>query len=234
MFMQHHTYIYWRNYKDARRKTSLTIFTSHFIARVRKGCVGLYCERELEIEHNCNILTPHSRCVFLVLLMLNRRPRGSLCWVICYILSATSQVPKLHRGSRGPPRPGVAFPTTSLSNWPGTLTQRPPTQLARRTQLCYIIVRRPLDLWNRMFNRHQAEITVMQFRGHSFPVHQSMSVPWELFSSSHFISQFPPTRFLLITAIRMCHFLLVHHLGMAFLAMSKGQNTIQQASADRF
>ena len=29
-----------------------------------------------------------------------------------------------------------------------------------------------------MFNRHQAEITVMQFRGHSLPVHQSMSVPW--------------------------------------------------------
>ena len=31
------------------------------------------------------------------------------------------------------------------------------------------------------------------------------------FSSSHFISQFPPTRFPLITAIRMCHFFLVHH-----------------------
>ena len=29
------------------------------------------------------------------------------------ILSATSLVPKLHWGSRGPPRPGVAFPTTS-------------------------------------------------------------------------------------------------------------------------
>ena len=98
------------------------------------------------------------------------------------------------------------------------------SQLARRTQLSYIIVRRPLDLWNRMFNRHQAEITVMQFRGYSLPVHQSMSVPWKIFMSSHFISQFPPTRFLLITAIRMCHLLPVHHLGMAFLAGSKGQN----------
>ena len=47
-------------YAERRRKTSLTIFTSHFIARVRKGCVGFYCERELEIEHNCNILTAHS------------------------------------------------------------------------------------------------------------------------------------------------------------------------------
>ena len=43
------------------------------------------------------------------------------------------------------------------------------------TQLNYIIIQRPhdrlLDLWNRMFNRHQAEITVMQFRGYSLPVH---------------------------------------------------------------
>ena len=34
------------------------IFTSHFIARVRKCCVGFYCERELKTEHNWNILTP--------------------------------------------------------------------------------------------------------------------------------------------------------------------------------
>ena len=85
--------------------------------------------------------------------------------------------------------------------------------------LSFIIVQRPLDfpldLWNRMFDRHQAEITVMQFTGHSLPVRQSMSVPWEFFNSSHFISQFPRTRFPLITAIRMCHFLPVHHLGMA-------------------
>ena len=51
--------------------------------------------------------------------------------------------------------------------------------------LRYIIIQRPhdrpLDLWNRMFNRHQAEITVIQFTGHSLPVHQSMSVPWEFF-----------------------------------------------------
>ena len=31
------------------------------------------------------------------------------------------------------------------------------------------------------------------------------------FTSPHFISRFPPTRFPLITAIRMCHFLPVHH-----------------------
>ena len=36
------------------------------------------------------------------------------------------------------------------------------------------------------------------------------------FTSSHFISQFPPTRFPLITAIRMRHFLPVHHLEWHF------------------
>ena len=102
----------------------------------------------------------------------------------------------------------------------GTLLATP---LAHRTQLNYIIIRRPLDLWNRMFNRHQAEITVMQFRGHSFPVHQSMSVLWEFFSLSYFISQFPPTQFPHITAIGMCHFLPVHHLEWHF-ARAEGQN----------
>ena len=201
------------------------IFTSHFIARVRKGCVGFYCERELEIEHNWNILTPNlwpSRSVFLVLLMLNRSPgvHSAGCWLSLLHLISIFSGPQLIRASK-PLRSDVAFlNTSSPTGWNST-----GNYLVRRTQLSYIIVRRPLDLWNRMFNRYQAEITVMQFRGHSLPVHQSMSVPWEFFSSSHFISQFPPTRFPLITAIRMCHLLSVHHLGMAFLAGSKGQNT---------
>ena len=35
-----------------------------------------------------------------------------------------------------------------------------------------------------MFDRHRAEIIFMQFTGHSLPVHQSMSVPWD-FNLSH-------------------------------------------------
>ena len=141
-----------------------------------------------------------------------------------YILSATSLVPKLHRGSRGPPRPGVAFPTTVVYNCDSNCTGTRTLLSWLLSWLSYIIVQRPLDgphdLWNRMFDHHQAEITVMQFTGHSLPVRQSMSAPWEFFTSSHFISQFPPTRFPLITDIRMCHFLPVHHLGMAFLTGS--------------
>ena len=123
------------------------------------------------------------------------------------ILSATSLVPKLHRGSLG--RMWLSLPQLSPT---GTWTPL--------SWLSYIIVQhpldRPLDLWNRMFNRHQAEITVMQFRGHSLPVRQSMRVSWDFFSLSHFVSQFPPTRFPLLTAIGMCHFLPVHHLEWHF------------------
>ena len=43
-------------------------------------------------------------------------------------------------------------------------------------------------LWNGMFDCHRAEITVMQFTGHSLPVHQSMTVPRD-FTLSHTVSQ---------------------------------------------
>ena len=40
--------------------------------------------------------------------------------------------------------------------------------------------RSPTGSLNRMFNRHQAEITVMQFRGHSLPLHDcnGRMEPW--------------------------------------------------------
>ena len=49
-----------RRSNKRHRKTSLTIFTSHFICKIQKGCSRFACERELETKHNCNILTPHS------------------------------------------------------------------------------------------------------------------------------------------------------------------------------
>ena len=127
--------------------------------------------------------------------------------------------------SLGAPRPrqtDVALPTISRLSPSPTLTRT--SWLL--SWLSYIIVQRPLsrllDLWNRMFDHHhQAEITVMQFTGHSLPVHQSMSVPWEFFYLVPFRQPISPMRFPLITAIRMCHFLPMHHLGMAFLAGSK-------------
>ena len=157
------------------------------------------------------LLWPSALCLSRSPGLLNRRPGGPLCW-LCLLHLITNWSPKLHRGSRRPLRPGMAFPTTSFSDisdpqlsdflsWPSyTTVQRP---------LNY-----PLNLWNGMFNRHQAEITVMQFRGHSLPVHQSMNVSWA-FTLFHFISQIHIRDFFRLLAIGMCHFLPVHHFGMA-------------------
>ena len=105
------------------------------------------------------------------------------------ILSATSLVPKIHRVWLSLPH--LVYNSVSNRNCNSNST------VWLLSWLSYIIFQRPLDrlldLWNCMFNRHQAEITVMQFRGHPLPVRQSMRVSF--FSLSHFVSQFLPTRF---------------------------------------
>ena len=146
--------------------------------------------------------------------MLNQRPWGPLCWVLAFFTASYQQL-LWSPNSIGVPEDPLGRVWLSL---PKLVYLR--LQLYCNWHTNYIIVQRPLDrpldLWNRMLDRRQAEITVMQFRGHSLPVRQSVSVPWNFFTSSHFICQFPP-----ITAIRMCHFLPVHHLGMPFLAGAK-------------
>ena len=111
----------------------------------------------------------------------NRGPRVPSVWCgFPYHISSITPSDSNCNSSGAPrsPRPDVALPTTS----PLAPT---PTLTGTLSSLSYIIVQRPLscllDLWNRMFDRHQADITVMQFTGHSLPVHQSMSVPWEFF-----------------------------------------------------
>ena len=99
-------------------------------------------------------------------------------WLSLRHLISIFSGPQLIKAQR-PLWPGVAFPTTFRLQVSGT-------QLGwLLSWLSYIIVQRPLDrlldLWNRMFNLHQGKITVMQFRGHSLPVHQSMRVSWDFF-----------------------------------------------------
>ena len=160
------------------------IFTSHFICKVWKGCSRFACERVLETEQKLQYFDLHSYdrqcCVFLVSWCSTGGLGSTLLgagFLYC-ILTASSLDPNssgLPEGLFG--RVWLSFPHL-VSNSVRSSTQLPATLLARRTQLSYIIVRHPLDLWNRMFNRHQVEITVMQFTGHSLPVHQSMSVPF--------------------------------------------------------
>ena len=94
----------------------------------------------------------------------------------------------------------------------------------------YIIVQSPTQyLLNGMFDRHQAEITVMQFRGHSLPVHLSMTVPWD-FTLSHIVSQARLRDFFPLLANGMCHFR-CHWNGM--FGRVEGQYTTIARHADK-
>ena len=120
-----------RRSNKRRRKTSLTIFTSHFITRVRKGCVGFYCERELEIEHNCNILTPTFMAVNVVSFSFFWCSTGALgstllgAGFLYCILSASSLDPNSSGLPEGPfGRVWLSLPHLSLTpsdlqlHWP--------------------------------------------------------------------------------------------------------------------
>ena len=103
--MQHHndTIIKTQEYFFRKIFVPLTLFV-----RVRKGCVRFYCERELDTEQKLQYFDPYSygrqRCVFLVLLMPNRRPRGPLCWGCLSLphLSSNFSGPQFNRGPRAP------------------------------------------------------------------------------------------------------------------------------------
>ena len=147
------------------------------------------------------------------------------CWLSLLHLISNFSGPQTPSGFPRVPSAGCGFPYHISSITPSPTV----TATGIRTVFTSVLTELYNSLTptrNRMFDHHQAEISVMQFTGHSLPVRQSLSVPWEFFTSSHSISQFPPTWFPLITAIRMCHFLPVHHLGMAVLAGSKAK--IQQ------
>ena len=119
------------------------------------------CERELETKQNCNILTPTLMALSVVSFSFSRvaqpeaRGPSSLLGAgfLYRILS-----PKLN------------FMCTQLYN------SSTPTQYLPITGHLNMHFRR---LWNSMFDSHRAEITVMQFTGHSLPVHQFVTVPWD-------------------------------------------------------
>ena len=84
------------------------------------------CERELETEHNCNILIPTLMAVSVVSFLFSRaaqpeaqRPRSLLDDGFLYCISSPTGLQNSIGGPKGFPyhilspfRPGVAFPTT--------------------------------------------------------------------------------------------------------------------------
>ena len=120
--------------------------------------------------------------------LLNGRPRGSdFCWVLAFSTTSCHQrVSETTGGSEGPfGREWLSLHL--ISNLSG------PQQSDFLSSQSYIIVQRPLNRplnpWNGMFDRHQAEITVMQFTGHSLPVHHSVATQWDL----HLVPYYQPS-----------------------------------------
>ena len=142
----------------------------------------------LETERKLHILTPllwPSRCVFLVLLdaqpevlgstpsgLFRGPPRSGVAFPTTSGLYCLEVCWQLHRGFPRSPSVGCGLPyhISSLTLWEsaGNCFGTPnSTELNNNSTP----TRSPTGSLNRMFNRHQAEKTVMQFRGYSLPVH---------------------------------------------------------------
>ena len=133
-----------------------------FFKKIYLSLWKVACERELETEQNCNILIPTLMAISVVSFSFSRAAQPE---------------------AREPTLLGAVFLYHILSS---KLVSKLTNFLSSPS---YIIVQSPTQyLWNGMFVRHQVEITVMQFTGHSLPVHQSMTVPWD-FTLSHIVSQ---------------------------------------------
>ena len=204
--------------------------TYHFIVRVRKGLFRVCVWEGAGDRTERQYFDPHSygrqRCVFLVLQMLKRRPRGSLCWVMAFFTASYQQLLWIPTQSEAPSPFSLVWLSlphlvyNSVRSLTATFLTSVLTELNNSSTSTQSPTRSlKSHVWSSSNgnNRHA--------------VHRSLSSGASVyegifFTSSDFVSQFPPTRFPLITAIKMCHFLPVHHLGMAFLAGSKGK--IQQ------
>ena len=213
-------------------KTSLTKYTSHFICKgLKRVTQGLRVRGSWRLIRNCNILTPTLMAVNIVSFSFSRaaqpeaqQPSSLLDDGFLYcILSATLWSPNSIGVPEGPfgqvwfSLPHLVY--DSVQALTGT-----PTLTSVLTELYNSST--PTQSPTRSLEWHDWSSSS---RNNCHAVHRSLSSGASVyectmgifFTSSHFISQFPPTRFPLITAIRMCHFLPVHHLGMAFLAGSK-------------
>ena len=119
------------------------------------------------LNKDCNILTYPAPPDVVVCRshspgLLNRRPGGPLQWVLFSLLHLVSNSSDLQLTQTSYAELYYCFmPTQSIL-------------MASQARICYF--RR---LWTGMFDHHKAEITVMQFRGHSLPVHQFLTVLWD-------------------------------------------------------
>ena len=216
--IQHHNDTIIKTQEDFFNK----IFTSHFIARVRKGLLKVCVWEGAGDRTELKYLDPHSygrqRCVFLVLLMLNRRPWCPLCWVLAFFTASYQQLlwsPNSIGVPEGPlGRVWLSLPHlvyNSFSNCNCHLTSVL-TELYNSST--------PTRSPTRSLEWHDWSSSS---RNNCRAVHRSLSSGASVyecimsFTLSHFISQIHPRDLFRLLAIGMCHFLPVHYFVMACL-----------------
>ena len=161
----------------------------------------------------------HQRCVFLVLLMLHRRPGGTaFCWVLAFFTASYQQLLWTPTQSGAPRAPSAwcGFPYHISSLTPSVWLQlislfvltelynsSTPTQSPTRSLDWHVWS------WSSGNNCHAIQRSLSS----GVSVYECIM---GFFTLSHFVSQFLPTRFPLITAVGMCHFLPVHHFEWHF------------------
>ena len=170
------------------------------------------------------IFWPHSygrqRCVFLILQMLNRRPRGPLCWVMAFFTASYQQllcslnsieVPEGPLGQVWLSLPHLVYNSVSNCNWNCHLT-------SVLTELYHSST----PTWSPTQSLEWHDWSPSSGNNYH-AVHRSLSSGASVyecimgFTLSHFISQIHPRDLFWLLAIGMCHFLLVHHFVMACL-----------------
>ena len=163
---------WWRHNKDERHSSFRKIYLSLYL----KGlCVRGSWRPNRTATYWPPLLWPSALSLSRSPGLLNRRPRGpAFCWVLAFFTTSCLQT------LRSPS--WLNFLCTQLYN-SSTSTQYLPI-----TDHLNMHFRR---LWNGMFDCHRAEITVMQFTGHSLPVHQFVTYRGTL-TLSHIVSQARP------------------------------------------
>ena len=153
--------------------------------------------------------------------LLNRRPRGPLCWVRAFSTTSCLQL-------TWPPTQSGASKSPSAERWlslPHLVSDFSGPQLADfLSSLSYIIVQSPTQSPTQSLEWH---VWSSSSGNICHAVQRSLSSGASVYECimGFYLVPFrqlsPPTRFLLINAIGMRHFLPVHHFGMACLAGSK-------------
>ena len=197
-----------------------------------------------ELQHIDPHSYGHQHCLSCSPGLLNRRPWGPLCWLqafstaschqqvsklsgvpkallqgggfLYHILSLTHLISNSQSGVlRAPFCWVVAFPTTSCiqllwtpTNWLPVFTELYDSSIAHSISL-------------------EWHVWLSSSGNNCHAVHRSLSFGASVYACTMgfylvpYCQPSPPMRFLLITAIGMCHFLPVHHFGMACLTGSK-------------